>query len=300
MIKQIKILMVDDEKRFRDTTQKILSKKGFETILAESGEDALEKMVQNPDIVILDIKMPGMDGHETLSQIKKIHPDLPVIMLTGHGDKPSARQALVEGAFDYLSKPCDIDLLAEKIKEACGRKNSSSAYEEARVMDVMIPISNYTTIDETKTIEDAIVALKRSFALKLATNQLMETGHRSILVKDTQGGVKGILTIRDMLEMIMPGYLSAPKPSLADSIEYSPMFWTGMFSTGIKEMKNKCISEVMSPSPLSIDGGSNLMEAAYLMVFNNERRLIVTVSGKTAGVIREQDLFFEMERITTQ
>jgi CheY-like chemotaxis protein len=61
MIKQIKILMVDDEKRFRDTTQKILSKKGFETILAESGEDALEKMAQNPDIVILDIKMPGMD-----------------------------------------------------------------------------------------------------------------------------------------------------------------------------------------------------------------------------------------------
>jgi CheY-like chemotaxis protein len=300
MIKQIKILMVDDEKRFRDTTQKILSKKGFETILAESGEDALEKIGQNPDIVILDIKMPGMDGHETLSQIKKIKPDLPVIMLTGHGDKPSARQALVEGAFDYLSKPCDIDLLAEKIKEACGRKNRSSEYEEARVMDVMIPISNYTTIGETKTIEDAIVALKRSFASKLATHQLMETGHRSILVKDTQGGVKGILTIRDMLEMIMPGYLSAPKPSLADSIEYSPMFWTGMFSTGIKEMKNKCISEVMSPSPLSIDGGSNLMEAAYLMVFNNERRLIVTVSGKTAGVIREQDLFFEMERITTQ
>ncbi len=98
----------------------------------------------------------------------------------------------------------------------------------------------------------------------------------------------------------MPAYLSAPKPSLADSIEYSPMFWTGMFSAGIKEMKNKCISEVMSPSPLSIDGGSNLMEAAYLMVFNNERRLIVTVAGKTAGVIREQDLFFEMERITTQ
>lgn len=292
--------MVDDEKRFRDTTQKILSKKGFETILAESGEDALEKMAQNPDIVILDIKMPGMDGHETLSQIKKINPDLPVIMLTGHGDKPSARQALVEGAFDYLSKPCDIDLLAEKIKEACRLKNSSAEYEEARVMDVMIPISEYTTIDETKTIEDAIVELKRSFISKLATSQLMETGHRSILVKDTHGGVKGILTIRDMLEMIMPAYLSAPKPSLADSIEYSPMFWKNMFSVGIKQMKNKCISEVMSPSPLSIDGGSNLMEAAYLMVFNNERRLIVTVSGKTAGVLREQDLFFEMERITTQ
>jgi CBS domain-containing protein len=180
------------------------------------------------------------------------------------------------------------------------RKDSSVEYEEARVMDVMIPISEYTTIDETKTIEDAIVALKHSFISKLATSQLMETGHRSILVKDTHGEVKGILTIRDMLEMIMPAYLSAPKPSLADSIEYSPMFWKNMFSVGINQMKNKCISEVMSPSPLSIDGGSNLMEAAYLMVFNNERRLIVTVSGKTAGVLREQDLFFEMERITTQ
>ena len=244
--------------------------------------------------------MPGMDGHETLSQIKKIKPDLPVIMLTGHGDKPSARQALVEGAFDYLSKPCDIDLLAEKIKEACLGKDRSSAYEEARVMDVMIPITDYTTIDETKTIQEAIGGLKASFTSKLATSQLMETGHRSILVVDTHGGVKGILTIRDMLEMILPAYLSAPKPSLADSIEYSPMFWTGMFSAGIKEMKNKGIREVMSPSPLSIDGRSNLMEAAYLMVFNNERRLIVTVSGKTAGVIREQDLFFEMGKITTQ
>jgi DNA-binding response OmpR family regulator len=292
--------MVDDEQRFRDTTQKILSKKGFETILAESGEDALEKIVQNPDVVILDIKMPGMDGHETLAQIKKSHPDLPVIMLTGHGAKPSARQALVEGAFDYLTKPCDIDLLAEKIKEACRQKDRSGSDEEPQVSDVMIPISHYTTIDETKTIQEAITALKLSFVSKLATNQLMETGHRSILVVDAQGRVNGILTIRDMLEMIMPAYLSAPKPSLADSIEYSPMFWNNMFSVGIKQMKTKRIREVMSPSPLSIDGKANLMEAAYMMVFHNQRRLIVTVSGKTAGVIREQDLFFEMEKITIQ
>lgn len=240
-----------------------------------------------------------MDGHETLAQIKKSHPDLPVIMLTGHGAKPSARQALVEGAFDYLTKPCDIELLAEKIKEACRYKDRSCAEEEVQVSDVMIPISHYTTIDETKTIQDAIVALKLSFVSKLATNQLMETGHRSILVVDAQQEVKGILTIRDMLEMIMPAYLSAPKPFLADSIEYSPMFWKNMFSVEINQMKTKCISEVMSPSPLSIDGRANLMEAAYMMVFNNERRLIVTVSGKTAGVIREQDLFFEMEKITS-
>ena len=297
MTKQIKVLMVDDERRFRETTKKILAKKGFDTILAESGEDALEKIINHPDVVILDIKMPGMDGHEALKKIKKISPDLPVIMLTGHGDKPSAREALVEGAFDYLSKPCDIDLLAEKIKEACHTRGAAVAHEEAQVLDVMIPIKEYTTIDETKTIQDAMDELKKSFILKIATSRLMETGHRSILVVDKNNSVNGILTIRDMLEMVMPGYLSAPKPSLADSIEYSPMFWKGMFSVGISQIKDKNISEVMSPSPISIDGRSNLMEAAYLMLYGNERRLLVTLDGKTVGVIREQDLFFEMEKI---
>ena len=294
--------MVDDEKRFRDTTKKILSKKGFDTILAENGEDALGKIAQEPDVVILDIKMPGMDGHETLKKIKKMKPELPVIMLTGHGEKPSARQALVEGAFDYLAKPCDIDLLAEKIKEACHLTNkmyTSCVQNENQILDVMIPFSEYTTINEEKTIQDAINELKESFSAKLATSRLMETGHRSILVVDRNNQINGILTIRNLLEMLMPGYLSAGKPSLADSIEYSPMFWKGMFSKGIQDMKNKCISEVMSPSPISIDGNSNLMEAAYLMLQNNERRLLVKVSDKIVGVIREQDLFFEMEKILT-
>jgi CheY-like chemotaxis protein len=300
MTKKIKVLMVDDEKRFRETTKKILKKKGFETILAESGEQALEMIDQGPDIVILDIKMPGIDGHEALAEIKKRSPDLPVIMLTGHGDMPSAREALVEGAFDYLSKPCDIDLLAEKIKEACQLTNKmfkSPGRKEKHITAVMIPITEYSTINEGKTIEDAINELRKSFITKMATSRLMETGHRSILVTDKSNWVKGIITIRDLLEIVMPDYLSAPKPSLADSIDYSPMFWKGMFSAGIGDMKNKCISEVMSPSPIAIDGNSNLMEAAYLMLNNNERRLLVKLSDKTVGVIREQDLFFEMEKI---
>ena len=297
MMSQIKVLMVDDEKRFRDTTKKILNRQGFETILADSGEDALEKMDQSPDVVILDIKMPGIDGHETLIKIKEIDPKLPVIMLTGHGAMPSAKEALEEGAFDYLSKPCDINLLAEKIKEACRLKDKTSAPQERSVMDIMIPISEYSSIEEDKTIKDAINRLKRSFLTQMATSRLMETGHRSILVLDKAQQVQGVLTIRDLMEMVMPGYLSAAKPSLADSIEYSPMFWKGMFAMGIREMGDTCLSEVMSPSPAPIDGQANLMEAAYLMLEANQRRLIVTVSGKTSGIIREQELFFEMERL---
>ncbi len=272
-------------------------KKGFETILAGSGEEALEKIDQDPDVVILDIKMPGIDGHEALAKIKKLKPNLPVIMLTGHEDQPSARDALVEGAFDYLSKPCDIDYLTEKIQEACNPTNKLSGHKERRVTAVMIPITEYSTINERKTIQNAINKLKKSFVTKMATNQLMETGHRSILVRDADKKIKGILTIRDLLETLMPAYLSAPKPSLADSVEFSPMFWEGMFSKGIQEVRNKCISDVMSPSPVSIDDRSNLMEAAYLMLNSRERRLLVTLSDRTVGVIREQDLFFEMEKI---
>ena len=297
MMSQIKVLMVDDEKRFRDTTKKILNKRGFETILAESGEDALDKLNQNPDVVILDIKMPGMDGHETLEKIKEIKSDLPVIMLTGHGAMPSAKEALGQGAFDYLSKPCDITLLAEKIKEACRLQETPSVTQERSVGDIMIPIEEYSVITEDRTIGDAINLLKKSFATQVATSRLMETGHRSILVVDRAREVQGVLTIRDLMDVVMPGYISAPKPALADSIEYSPMFWKGMFLAGVKEMKKASLSDVMSPSPDSIDVNANLMEAAYLMLQADHRRLIVTSSGKTVGVIREQELFFEMERI---
>src|SRR6056297_1478203 len=98
MTDKIKVLMVDDEAQFRATTNKILTRRGFDTIMAESGEQALEKLAENPAVIILDIKMPRMDGHETLTKIRKTHPDLPVIMLTGHGDLKSARQAREEGA----------------------------------------------------------------------------------------------------------------------------------------------------------------------------------------------------------
>jgi CheY-like chemotaxis protein len=68
---KIKVLMVDDEERFRETTEKILRKKGFDTILAATGEQALDKLAQSPDVVVLDVKMPGMDGHQVLRGNKR-------------------------------------------------------------------------------------------------------------------------------------------------------------------------------------------------------------------------------------
>ncbi len=296
MTEQIKVLMVDDEKRFRETTRKILEKKGFEVILAENGEKALENLKQQPDVVVLDIKMPGMDGHETLSRIKKIKPDLPVIMLTGHGARPSARDALVEGAFDYLNKPCDIGLLSAKIKEACHLGDKLPVQKEHRVTAVMIPVTEYTKISEAKTIQEAIFELRASFETKMATDHLMETGHRSILIVDKYDQIKGILTIRDLLEMLMPPYLSAPKP-FWPTVSNIPHVLERDVHPGNPRHKKKQITEAMSPLPAFIDGNANLMEAAYMMLHENERRLLVTLTGKVVGIVREQDLFFEMERI---
>jgi DNA-binding response OmpR family regulator len=294
---KIKVLMVDDEAQFRETTKKILNKKGFETILAENGEEALKKLDEKPDVIILDIKMPGMDGHAVLKKINQTHPATPVIMLTGHGALPSAKEALEEGAYDYLSKPCDADLLSLKIREAFQYKQKPDAHEEKRVLGVMVPLQEYTVIERNKTIADAINVLKASFTSQAATSRIMETGHRSILVKDAAENIIGVLAIIDLLELIMPAYLSAPKPSTADSIQYSPLFWRGMFTKAVKEIGTTIIEDVMSPVPLTIEGTASLMEAAYLMRTNKVRRLLVTLSGNPCGIIREQDLFFEMEKI---
>ena len=297
MTTKIKVLMVDDEAQFRATTERILTRRGFQTIMAASGEEAIEKLDKNPDVVVLDIKMPGMDGHETLHEIKKRLPDLPVIILTGHGALPSAREARDKGAFDYLTKPCDIDTLAAKISEAYQQELREEVQVEKTVREVMIPIEDYTTLNQESTIKEAIDKLRESFFAKASTSRIMETGHRSILVFDNRGKIMGILAIIDLLRAVMPAYLSAPKPSTADNVQYSPMFWNGMFQREVIRLAGKKIKDVMSPAPRTIDADANLMEAAYTMISQNKRRLTILDSGKVIGIIREQDLFFEIDRI---
>ena len=294
---KIKVLMVDDEAQFRATTERILTRRGFQTIMAASGEEAIEKLDQAPDVVVLDLVMPGMDGHETLHEIKKRRPELPVVILTGHGALPSALAARDKGAFDYLTKPCDLDTLAVKITEAYQHEHLQGVPAEKTVREVMIPIADYTTLSPERTIKEAVDKLRESFFSKVSTSLIMETGHRSILVFDGRGKVIGILAIIDLLRAIMPAYLTAPKPSMADSVQYSPIFWKGMFEREVIRLGDRQIKDVMSPAPLTVEAKANLMEAAHIMVANNERRLAVIESGEVVGVVREQDLFFEIDRI---
>jgi DNA-binding NtrC family response regulator len=117
--KSIHVLLVDDEDRFRTTAASALRKRGFHVRTAANGLEAIKEITEgNVDVVVLDIRMPGMDGHRTLREINNRGLDAAVIMLTAYESMDSALEALRDEAFAYLAKPCDIELLANRIKEA--------------------------------------------------------------------------------------------------------------------------------------------------------------------------------------
>jgi DNA-binding NtrC family response regulator len=117
-------MLVDDEVPFVQTMAKRLSKRNIKTITAFNAEEGLEKLKENQDldVIILDIKMPGMDGIDALKEIKTASPLVEVIMLTGHATIESAIEAMKLGAHDFLMKPFDIEELVLKINEAAEKK----------------------------------------------------------------------------------------------------------------------------------------------------------------------------------
>lgn len=118
------VLFVDDETEFIETLLKRMKKRNINAFGVESGEDALVFLDKDPvDVVVLDVRMPGMDGIQTLEEIKKKNPLIEVIMLTGHASMEVAIQGMELGAFDYLMKPMNIDELLYKLQDAYKKKN---------------------------------------------------------------------------------------------------------------------------------------------------------------------------------
>ncbi len=128
------ILLVDDETAFVDTLNKRLSNKGLRIIKALDGLEALEKLDNDPtiEVVVLDIKMPDMDGIQTLIEIKRRFPSVEVIILTGHATADFAVESMKSGAFDFLMKPCDSDQLILRIQEAVSQKESKKKNDPIR------------------------------------------------------------------------------------------------------------------------------------------------------------------------
>jgi DNA-binding NtrC family response regulator len=120
-----KILLVDDEERFRTTLGKMLKAHGLEVTALGSGREALEELGEKDyDVVVLDVRMPDLDGIATLTEIKKIAPQTEVILLTGHASLDAAVEAMRLGGYDYLLKPCPVEDLLAKIESAYERKTT--------------------------------------------------------------------------------------------------------------------------------------------------------------------------------
>ncbi|MBW1828271.1 MAG: response regulator [Deltaproteobacteria bacterium] len=119
---RIRLLLVDDEEGFVNVIANRLGKRGIDTEKALSGTDGIQALrKQDFDVAVLDLKMEDMDGIEVLKIFKKMVPEMPVIMLTGHGSERAAREGIEQGAFDYLSKPCELQDLVGKIREAISK-----------------------------------------------------------------------------------------------------------------------------------------------------------------------------------
>jgi DNA-binding NtrC family response regulator len=122
------VLVVDDEEAFVEALARRLRKRGLRVATATSGPEALAVLDEGGatavDVVILDVKMPGMDGIATLRAIRERHPLVEVVMLTGHATVESAIEGMKWGAFDYLMKPCDMDILITKLDQAAARKRA--------------------------------------------------------------------------------------------------------------------------------------------------------------------------------
>lgn len=143
----LRLLMVDDEAVFLSTIVNRLKKRNIFPKTAESGEACLAVMAEEPfDVVVLDIKMPGISGLDCLPQIKRNYPNTEVILLTGHASTPDGVAGIKAGAFDYLSKPVELDHLLEKIKQAYDK--NQRAVEKAREAEFREKVNRQLIITE--------------------------------------------------------------------------------------------------------------------------------------------------------
>jgi two-component system NtrC family sensor kinase len=207
MTEALRLLIVDDEEQFRQVLVKRLSRRGMVPEQAGSGEDCLDLLEKKPmDVVILDVKMPGMDGLEVLQRIKEKYDKTEVILLTGYANTQDGVEGIKSGAFDYLSKPVELDHLAGKIKQA----HEKILHEAEREREA----------EFREKMEQRMVAAERLASLgTLAAGVAHEINNPLAIINDSVGWMQLLINQGDASEIPIKGQLEKGLDKIAQSVE---------------------------------------------------------------------------------
>ena len=305
------IMLVDDEVSFVETMAKRLVKRNIDTIAAFSAEEGLEKLKtdQDIDVIVLDIKMPGMNGIEALKEIKKVSPLTEVIMLTGHGTMESAIEGMKLGAYDFLRKPCDFEEIVQKVTDAARKKKAHEAKMDAwrsfekssSLKDLMVPLEEYATVSEDANIFDAITALedaREAFDPK-------RYPHRAVLVIAKENRVIGKLSQHDIIQALEPKYSESKthKKGALDHLGFGQKFIESVslqYSEWDKPLQNlykkafdqKVKSFMYKPTEGEyINVSATMDETIHQLIIGQHHSLLVTDGSVIVGVVRLTDVF---------
>lgn len=242
-----KVLIVDDEKRVRFAFSESLKEGGFSTIEASDGREALKIfMKEKPDTVLLDYKMPGMDGIETLQELKKTDPDIPIIMITAHGDIPVAVEAVKLGAYDFITKPPDFEKLIITIKRAVEKREL-----ENRIKNLNEAVDNSLEL-----------MLGKSPNMKPVIRQIYQVASSdfSVVIQGETGTGKSFVAraIHNLSKRVNEPFISIDMGSIPETLVESELFGyeKGAFTGAGK--KKKGFFEIANGGTILIDELQNM------------------------------------------
>lgn len=276
---KIRVLLVDDEEQFVYNMSRILKIRGFDVSTATDGHKAMNTIKYGGgfDVVVLDIKMPGMDGIEALKEIKKWAPDTEVIMLTGHASLSSGAQAIRRGAYDFLMKPCDIEDLVEKIREAYESESiKRHPVLWPRKLVSEIALHSFSKLKPEDPLTKALEEMSRG---------LGEEAVEEVYIVDREDQLHGVVTKRDLVNEAQKAH------------PHVPLNWTRLLESSqwLPETQLKAIMRLDYPSA---QANAFLTDAANQMIMHNVRSMPVIRAGKIIGVIKLQDVFQYMDHET--
>ena len=228
-----KILVIDDDETVRESLNFFLSKAGYKVLLAGDGEEGLNKFNRyHPDLIICDLKMPGMDGFDVLKKINENDPGTPVIIITAYSDSKSTIEAIQLGAYDYVEKPLDIDLLGVIIKRALEGKRISDHLE--------VTIS---TGSEEYQIENHLIGKTPAMKEVLKKIGKVSSGRVSVLITGESGTGKELITKVIHYSGITKSHPFIPVncTALSETLLESELFGhvKGAFTDAVKDKKGK-------------------------------------------------------------